>query len=152
MKPAGKGFSIMAAPPAESTTDHLNPELTLIFVYGSLKRGYALHYLLNSQKNPGAAITKPLYRLFDLGSYPGMIEWPEGLSIHGELYLVDADCLANLDEAEGVAEGYYVRREVLLEPPHENWTAQAWFWLDSVSKFRDCGSSWPSDSESLKPA
>ena len=67
---------------SSSTLPHKNPDdrmLHLIFVYGSLKRGYALHHLLASQQFHGIAVTQPLYRLFDLGSYPGLIDWPEGL-------------------------------------------------------------------------
>ena len=60
-----------------------------IFVYGSLKKGYALHHLLEDQRRLPDASTKPLYRLFDLGSYPGLIEWPEGLEIFGEVYEIN---------------------------------------------------------------
>jgi gamma-glutamylcyclotransferase (GGCT)/AIG2-like uncharacterized protein YtfP len=115
----------------------------LIFVYGSLKQGYALHYLLESQRSLGNATTKPVYRLFDLGSYPGLVEWPEGLAIHGEVYQVDADCLQRLDEAEGVAEGYYARRSVSLQTPFDAHNVDAWFWLLPVTGCRDCGRCWP---------
>ena len=115
----------------------------LIFVYGSLKRGYALHYLLKSQQSLGNADTKPVYRLFDLGSYPGLVEWPEGLAICGEVYQVDAECLKILDETEGVAEGYYARRSVSLETPFDVDDVQAWFWLLPVTGLRDCGPCWP---------
>jgi gamma-glutamylcyclotransferase (GGCT)/AIG2-like uncharacterized protein YtfP len=127
----------------------------IVFVYGSLKRGYALHHLLRSAQYLGTACTQPLYRLFDLGSYPGLVEWPEGLPIHGELYAVTSQNLQRLDEAEGVAEGLYARRPVLLQsaesiaPPAQQqpdpWppSAEAWFWLHSTIGQRDCGNSWP---------
>jgi len=117
----------------------------IVFVYGSLKRGRALHHLLQSASFLGTADTRPLYRMFDLGHYPGLVEWPAGLSITGELYEVDSDCLARLDEAEGVAEGYYARREIQLLPPAP--AAQAWFWLGTVKDCPDCGNSWPQGSE-----
>ena len=115
----------------------------LIFVYGSLKRSYALHSLLQGQRSLGNAVTEPLYRLFDLGSYPGLVEWPDGLAICGEVYRVDSDCLRRLDEAEGVAERHYVRRAILLQTDFDNCDVQAWFWLGSIHGRSDCGASGP---------
>lgn len=115
----------------------------LVFVYGSLKRGFALHGLLQGQLFLGNAVTEPLYRLFDLGSYPGLVEWPEGLAIRGEVYQVDFECLRRMDEAEGVAERLYVRRTILLQERFESSDVHAWFWLNAVQGLRDCGSEWP---------
>ena len=122
---------------------HVGDSLRLIFVYGSLKRGYALHHLLEGQAFRGLARTCPLYRIFDLGSYPGLVDWPEGLAVHGEVYEVDAECLKRLDEAEGVDEGLYARRVIKLQSPFDGVEASAWFWLDRVAGLRDCGTSWP---------
>ena len=128
---------------------------SVVFVYGSLKRGYALHHLLQTAQFLSTARTQPLYRLFDLGSYPGLVEWPEGREIHGELYVVTQENLLRLDEAEGVAEGLYARRPILLQPaerillpgktqPAETPPdAEAWFWLHATTGRRDCGNAWP---------
>ena len=118
----------------------------LVFVYGSLKRGYALHRLLKTADFVGPAVTQPLYRIFNLGSYPGLVDWPAGLSIAGELYRVDPECLNQLDRAEGVAEGLYARREIQLANARADHSAQAWFWLGPVTGFPDCGTRWPPDS------
>ncbi|MEJ7590484.1 MAG: gamma-glutamylcyclotransferase family protein [Planctomycetaceae bacterium] len=115
----------------------------LVFVYGSLKRGYALHTMLQGQLCLGNAVTEPLYRLFDLGSYPGLVEWPEGLAIRGEVYQVGFDCLSRLDEAEGVAERLYVRRKISLQAEFRGKDVQAWFWLNAVRDLKDCGAAWP---------
>jgi len=115
----------------------------LVFVYGSLKRGFALHELLQGQLYLGNAVTEPLYRLFNLGSYPGLVEWPEGLAIRGEVYQVDLECLSHLDEVEGVAERLYVRRRILLQTEFESSDVQAWFWLNAVRGLNDCGEQWP---------
>jgi gamma-glutamylcyclotransferase (GGCT)/AIG2-like uncharacterized protein YtfP len=118
----------------------------LIFVYGSLKRGYALHHLLQHAQFLGPARTQPLYRLFDLGHYPGLVDWPDGLEIEGELYAVTTAELQTLDHAEGVAEGLYARRPILLQTNPLNHTptsADAWFWLHSTTARRDCGHHWP---------
>jgi gamma-glutamylcyclotransferase (GGCT)/AIG2-like uncharacterized protein YtfP len=92
--------------------------MEIVFVYGSLKRGYALHKVLSGATYLGAATTLPLYRLYDCGDYPGMVHHADnGVSIHGELYDVDAACLQRLDEVEGVAEGLYSREPVELRAP-----------------------------------
>lgn len=133
----------MVAASSDSSDFHLRGPESLIFVYGSLKRGYALHHLLEGQFFRGPATTCPLYRIFDLGSYPGLVDWPEGLAVQGELYEVDAECLKRLDEAEGVGEGLYARRIIKLQPPFDRDETSAWFWLDKVGGLRDCGTSWP---------
>jgi len=138
-----KGRFSNVSPASTDSPVHSHDRRTRIFVYGSLKRGYALHHLLKSQLSVGHAVTSPLYRIFDLGSYPGLIEWPDGLAVEGELYLVDAECLQTLDEAEAVEEGHYARRRILLDSTSNEEAAQAWFWLNSVSGLRDCGYSWP---------
>lgn len=133
----------MSRASADSQTPSDDSSSARVFVYGSLKNSYALHYLLEQQRFLGLAVTKPLYRIFDLGNYPGIVEWPVGLSIEGEVYAVDADCLRRLDDAEGVDEGCYARRPVLLQSPFDGQVIDAWFWLSSVEGLRDCGVSWP---------
>jgi len=118
----------------------------LVFVYGSLKRGYALHWLMKDAEFSGRAVTRPLYRIFHLGSYPGLVEWPEGLPVEGELYRVNEECLKSLDQAEGVAEGLYARRDIHLQNPPVDQSTQAWFWLGPVAGFLDCGTHWPPES------
>ena len=115
----------------------------LIFVYGSLKRGYGLHHLLERQVYCGTVATCPLYRIFDLGTYPGLVDWPEGLAVLGEVYQVDQECLRKLDDAEGVDQGLYARRAVKLQSPFEKVEVSAWFWLNKVAGLRDCGTCWP---------
>jgi gamma-glutamylcyclotransferase (GGCT)/AIG2-like uncharacterized protein YtfP len=87
----------------------------LIFVYGTLKRGFCRSAFLEGQRFLATANTVPEYRLYDLGSYPGMV-WvgQQGTSIAGELFEVDAECLAQLDEEEGVHEGLYIRQDIRL--------------------------------------
>lgn len=123
----------------------------VVFVYGSLKRGYALHHHLESQKFLGYAVTRPWYRLFDLGQYPGLVEWPQGEFVNGELYSVSAECLAALDDVEGVSEVLYARRRIFLEPPSDGLNADAWFWLRSVRGLPDCGATWPASTHTGFP-
>ena len=87
------------------------PAAHLIFVYGTLKRGFCRAHLLTGQQFLGEARTQPLYRMFNCGTYPGLKLVPkDGLPIVGELWSVDSECLARLDREEGVAEGLYRRQ------------------------------------------
>ena len=114
----------------------------LIFVYGTLKRGGCRAELLAGQRLIGEAATEPRYRMVDCGSYPGLINAEAGLSITGELWAVDADCLKALDLAEGVAEGLYARRPVRLQAPYADELVEAYFYLPSTAGLRDCGDRW----------
>jgi gamma-glutamylaminecyclotransferase len=83
----------------------------LVFVYGSLKRGFGNHRLLANSEFVGTGLTEPRYRLINLGPYPAMIESTDDpLSITGELYRIDEQTLADLDRLEG--EGVLYRRIV----------------------------------------
>lgn len=116
---------------------------TVVFVYGSLKRGYALHHLLASQVWLGRAQTEPRYCLYETGEYPGIVETSRGISVHGEVYRVSAECLRALDAAEGVEDLLYERRPICLQAPHDVLGAQAWYYLGSTAGLRECGASWP---------
>ncbi len=73
----------------------------LLFVYGTLMRGLALHHLLDGQAEfVGAASIRG--RLVDLDGYPGALADRTG-RIRGELYrLQSARLLPALDSAEGL--------------------------------------------------
>ncbi|GIW95902.1 MAG: hypothetical protein KatS3mg110_3943 [Pirellulaceae bacterium] len=119
------------------------PSDLLLFVYGTLKRGYSRSWLLSEQKFLTPVSTQPRYRLYDCGSYPALVEDPEGISIQGELWWVTAECVQMLDEVEGVPEGLYRRDCVALAAPFDCCRAQAYFYLQPVAGLRDCGSCWP---------
>ena len=122
---------------------------SLIFVYGSLKRGFALHRFLSQQDFVATASTQPHYRLFDCGTYPAMVKVAVGgRSVKGELFRVDQQCLVRLDDVEGVEEGLYVRDPVCLCSPFETCGAMAWFFLPSTKGLLDCGSEWPATERS----
>jgi gamma-glutamylcyclotransferase (GGCT)/AIG2-like uncharacterized protein YtfP len=81
----------------------------LLFVYGTLMRGYGLHAVLA----PGATLVgEGTVRggLLDLGRYPGLVEG--GGRVHGEVYrLDDAELLPVLDREEGYN---FVRRQAVV--------------------------------------
>lgn len=55
----------------------------------------------------GTAITKPLYQLFDCGSYPAMVKTDPGEQISGEIYLINPATRETLHTYEGVNYGLY---------------------------------------------
>ncbi|MFV0445549.1 MAG: gamma-glutamylcyclotransferase [Planctomycetaceae bacterium] len=117
--------------------------MSLVFVYGTLKRGDIRAGALLHQVFLGTAHTEPMYRLRDCGEYPGLIAVPAaGLSIEGEVYDVTPECLRRLDEVEGVAEQLYARRPVSLRPPYADQSVEAYFYLWETSDLPDCGTRW----------
>lgn len=116
---------------------------TRLFVYGTLKRGGSNHGYLERQEFIGQAMTEPLYRLYDLGGYPGMVsDAANGRSVSGEVWDVDEACLAVLDVLEGIEEGEYVRERIPLLPPHNQEIVVAYRYLRPVAGCRDLGSVW----------
>jgi gamma-glutamylcyclotransferase (GGCT)/AIG2-like uncharacterized protein YtfP len=103
-----------------------------IFVYGTLKRGFCRHDALSNQTFLGIAITKPNYKLFDLGSYPGLVFAEQGKSIQGELYDVDDDCLRKLDVIEGVSVGLYRRDPIQLLSPWNLEPVETYIYLSPI--------------------
>jgi gamma-glutamylcyclotransferase (GGCT)/AIG2-like uncharacterized protein YtfP len=82
------------------------PGTFTLFVYGTLKRGGCRHAPLASQRFLGEARTEPLYRLYDLGSYPGRVHAEGGDVVHGELYEVSHSLVPSLDSLEGAPDWF----------------------------------------------
>jgi gamma-glutamylaminecyclotransferase len=113
-----------------------------LFVYGTLKRGQSRHRFLAGQKFIGAARTKALYRLYNLGEYPGLVPAADGVSIEGELWDVRPAQLEVLDREEGCDAGLYRRHKVVLAEPHDRLCAVTYFYQESVRGRPDCGNRW----------
>ncbi|MGH7997170.1 MAG: gamma-glutamylcyclotransferase family protein [Opitutaceae bacterium] len=114
--------------------------MPLIFVYGTLKRRGANHAHLAGQRFVAEARTEPTYRLYRLPGYPGMVETrPPGRSIEGEIWEIDAGCLARLDVLENITAGEYLRAPVRLLPPHDVLRAETYLYLRSVADKPDAG-------------
>ena len=78
--------------------------LHLVFVYGTLKKGYYNNYFLENQTFIKEAISEPKYLLYDNGSYPCLlIADKDGFAVKGEIWEVDDPCLHRLDMLEGTA-------------------------------------------------
>lgn len=125
------------------------PERSVLFVYGTLKHGGSNHGWLEGQTFLGPARTAPGFTLYSLGDYPGLVaDASDREGVTGELWLVDAACLARLDAFEGVPEGLYAREQVRLAafPPAASAAdaarAQAYRYLRKVSSRARLGATW----------
>src|SRR6266576_1419493 len=79
------------------------PMNTLVFVYGSLKRGYWNNVLLEQSEFLGNAHTVSKFRMRTV-AFPLLLEARDGSDrgrVRGEVYAVDAKTLAELDILEG---------------------------------------------------
>lgn len=74
----------------------------LLFVYGTLKRGFGNHHLISHTSFVGECQTADRYRLVVFAGYPALAADGDR-AIQGELYLVDPKTLENLDVFEGDA-------------------------------------------------
>lgn len=116
---------------------------TLLFVYGTLKRGCSNHTYLADQTFVGLARTPPGFRLYDLGGYPGIAPVTDDRNgVIGEIWSVDDDALERLDRFEGVHEGLYRRQPIPLLPPFADKTVHAYFPGLPITGQPDVGSEW----------
>jgi|SRR5580700_10110863 gamma-glutamylcyclotransferase (GGCT)/AIG2-like uncharacterized protein YtfP len=113
-----------------------------LFVYGTLKRGQPRHGFLAGQAFVANVATRPVYRLFNVGEYPALVQRHEGRSIEGELWEVDETCVCTLDRVEGCESGLYAREPVELLPPFDGLCALAYLYRLPVEGLADCGTHW----------
>ncbi|MFN7677938.1 MAG: gamma-glutamylcyclotransferase, partial [Cyanobacteriota bacterium] len=90
---------------------------TLLFVYGTLKRGLANHARLQGARALGDAVL-PGARLYDLGPFP-MAVAGDG-QVGGELYAVAQSALPALDVFEGCPR-LYQRHWLSLADGRQAW-------------------------------
>jgi gamma-glutamylaminecyclotransferase len=119
---------------------------TLVFVYGTLKRGLSNQRWLSGQQYLGEARTQPDYRMHDLGGYPGLVLAPggagAGVAIQGEVWAVDPAALGGLHQLEGVDQGEYGFAPMALQPPWRDQGVHGYLYLWPVSDCPDCGDCW----------
>lgn len=94
--------------------------MALVFVYGTLKRGFPLFEQgLSNSKYLGDVVTVALYPLYIAKEFygPVMLHRPgEGLKVHGELFDVPDAHLPTLDELESVGAPGSFSSNVEVEP------------------------------------
>ncbi len=86
--------------------------MSVLFVYGTLMRGEHHHDVMASAEFLGEATTLPAYELVLVDYFPALLTGGT-TPVRGELYRVDAETLARLDELEEVPH-YYLREEIAL--------------------------------------
>ncbi len=121
------------------------PDSTLVFVYGTLKRGGSNHAFLADQTYLGDARTPPGYRLYLVADYPGMVvDRSDQRGVAGEVWQVDAPTLARLDELEGVPERLYRRDLIQLLAPFADQPVQTYLYLRNIRGRRPfVDGNWP---------
>ncbi|XP_050223845.1 putative gamma-glutamylcyclotransferase At3g02910 [Mercurialis annua] len=97
---------------------------TLIFTYGTLKKGFSNHVLMQDLMRSGDAVFKGTHRTVDkfplvCGPYrvPFLLNFPGATGsqrVTGELYAVTPRGLARLDELEGINRCHYERLPITV--------------------------------------
>jgi gamma-glutamylaminecyclotransferase len=107
-----------------------------LFVYGTLMRGCVRHWVLSNQRFLGEARTRPLYALFDLGEYPGLVHRAEnGRAIHGELYAIATSLIARLDRIEDAPSQFRLEPVLIDDHPGDVF---AYFYQQGTEGFPLC--------------
>lgn len=130
----------------------------LLFVYGTLKKGFSRSSYLSTQKYLGIAKTTSDYAMFAYGGYPALVKLEKSSDsfIYGELYEVDHNCLEAVDHVEGVNTGLFERRTINLDSVNlthlpsdpfvfesvQKKQAEAYFFLRSIDGAKNCGACW----------
>lgn len=97
------------------------------FVYGSLKRGFGNHRVLDGGEFIGHSVTADNnYSMFPMGGFPGVTSDGDKAVI-GELYEVDEQGLRRLDQLEG--NGHFYTREEVDVVLEDSETIKAWMYL-----------------------
>lgn len=118
----------------------MHPSPQLVFVYGTLRRGGSNHFrMAGAEFLSEATVTGRLYRI---DWYPGLVLDEAGGEIHGEVYSVGPELLADLDVFEGVSagevEGSEYRRieSVVMQRNSQPLTAWVWEWRGMTDESR----------------
>ena len=111
-----------------------------LFVYGSLKSGFANNHLLQDSCFVCLAKTYPLYRMYGCGKFPALVKEEHGISIEGELWNIPKNLFRKLDEFEGVNIGLYRREIIFLAQPKV--LSHIYLFCRATKNLSDCGSNW----------
>jgi len=87
--------------------------MEIVFVYGTLKRGFSNHVLLLNQKFLGNGVTVDKYVMYANG-IPYVSDMFKSSEISGELYQVSKSALHYMDLLEGHPE-WYIRKKTSIK-------------------------------------
>lgn len=122
-----------------SQTDVINYDenhIRFVFVYGSLKKGFSNHHIIEKAKFHGKVQTLKKYAMFKEknANYPYMLNISNNKYHHiiGELYMItDAKLLLEIDKFEDAPE-YYERKVIDVIYKDKNIKAFAYFFTDKT--------------------
>lgn len=92
----------------------------LVFVYGTLKEGFANFHINGGVRRSGEFETVKRFPLYVIGDYyiPWLVDREdEGSQVRGQLFEADTAAMVRMDELEMLGEpGWFTRREVHVRP------------------------------------
>jgi gamma-glutamylaminecyclotransferase len=106
-----------------------------VFVYGTLKQGFCNFHINRGRRVGGDFVTVHRHALFIIGedNLPWLVADPpagEGHPVVGQLFEVDNNTLASMDQLERVAEPMWYQRQAIAVSPVERGPAcTAWVYL-----------------------
>lgn len=116
-----------------------------VFVYGTLKKGFGNHRLLEDAEYVGdAETTSDTYTMYNLGSFPGVKEGGS-TRVTGEVYKVNDEELASLHRLEGHPTFYKaVNKQVRLTNRISNNYLEAYMYIlqSDTSNDQVIGGTW----------
>lgn len=83
-----------------------------IFTYGSLKKGFFNHHVVEDSRFIMKTTTEEKYDMVSFGLYPAVKESVKNKLIQGELYEVNVNILNRIDYIE--SNGYYYQRKLIM--------------------------------------
>lgn len=124
--------------------------MSLVFVYGTLKRGFINAPILEDEKFIGPVITKDakfaIYEVQGRYAFPALVEREDGERIYGELHDVSPECLVELDRLEGVnlKVPLYVRKEItVIDADNNEHSALCYLFCRETSGLKALSKCWP---------
>ena len=119
--------TILAIPSQSSLLAMPVLRLVPVFVYGTLRRGFRNHALLDSSESLGSGRTRERYALY-VSRIPFLAREPAHTRVAGEVYLVTPTILAALDRLEGHPDWY--RREQIEVELDDATTRRCWTYFN----------------------
>ena len=85
----------------------------------------------------------PGYRLYELTGYPGMVvDDSDTVGVPGELWKIDANCLALLNRFEGTEVGLYRLASLRLRSPYDETAVLTYLYLHGISGRNAVAEKW----------
>jgi gamma-glutamylaminecyclotransferase len=117
-----------------SSTESQPSAGALLFVYGTLRRGFENHEAyLRHARFIGTAVTLDKFALF-LDDFPYLNKTPAVSSVVGEIYQVDDRTLGHIDCLEGHPEQYRREPIIVMTEQGRKYSAWAYFYPEPRGK------------------